>query len=155
MSGVMRRVVLLTFGVLTLGIAANDFGGTWKLNVEKSKLPPKASFVSQIMSVESLGPKKMRIAWEYILKTGQKQRSEVVFTCDGQEHPAPEIGPDFTATCEKINDTSDRIVTKKAGKTILETMNTLSDSGKVITVSQESFLRSGGQVDQTLLYERQ
>jgi hypothetical protein len=157
MSTVVRKIVPLLFGVLTIGIAANDFAGTWKLNVGKSIQPPEMTkrLVSQVMKIEDLGPNKMRITWEYVTNTGEKGHPEHEFTCDGQEHAAPEMGPGLTATCEKINATSDRIVTKKDGKTIQEMTNTLSNDSKVITVRQKSTRRNGEPVEQTLVYEKQ
>jgi hypothetical protein len=138
MNTAVRKVIPLMFGLLSIGIAANDFTGTWKLNVGKTIQPPELTkrLVSQIMKIENLGPNKMRITWEYVMNTGEKGHPVHEFTCDGQEHAAPEIGPGLTATCEKINATADRIVTKKDGKTIQEMTNTLSNDGKVITVRQ-------------------
>jgi hypothetical protein len=159
MSTAVRKVVPLMFGVLTIGIAADNFAGTWKLNVEKSMQPPSMNkrLVSQIMKIEDLAPNKMRNTWEYVMDTGEKGNSEHLLICDGQEHAAPEIRGQggFTLTCEKISATSDRIVTKKDGKTIQEMTNTLSNDGKVITVKQKSTRRNGEPIEQTLVYEKQ
>ncbi len=83
------RLTLLVLATLSLGItlAAADFTGTWKLNLEKSKLQTNNNIASETMKISQTGP-NTNTTIDTVTKSGEKLRQDFSRIYDGKEHPA-------------------------------------------------------------------
>ena len=79
------RLTLAVVATLSLGVtlAAADFTGTWKLNVEKSKLP--ADLASETMTISQTGANSYKSSIDMVTKSGEKRHTELNRTYDGRE----------------------------------------------------------------------
>ena len=83
MRVILRTAMLLSITAFSVG--AVDPVGTWKLNEQKSKLPPGGllplgakPFVSRTMTTGKIGPDQYRTIYDDTDSTGQKRRTEAV-----------------------------------------------------------------------------
>jgi hypothetical protein len=125
-------LTILSFGV---AVAAADFTGTWKLNVEKSKLPPSDTRSSQTMTITQTGTNAYKIAVDTLTKSGENRHEEYNRIYDGQEHPATGKGspPGLTEICEQIDPSTQRVTGKINGKVVGHFTSIISADGKTLT----------------------
>jgi hypothetical protein len=147
--------------ITAFSLSAVDPVGTWKLNEQKSKLPPGGlvplganPFISRTMTTEKIGPDKYRTINDDTDSTGQKRRTETVMLCDGQEHASVQRGPGYTESCQHIDASTDRFVRKKDGNPVFEMTARFSEDGKVQTLTEKG-VRNGKPFDAILVFEKQ
>ena len=134
------RLIFTVLGTLSLGVvlAAADFTGTWKLNVEKSQLPGNdlADLTSETMTISETGPNTYTTTIDIVTKSGGKRHLEINRVNDGKEHPATGVGfkqEGRTEISRQINPFTREITAKRDGKVIGEITSTVSPDGKVMT----------------------
>jgi hypothetical protein len=120
---------------LMVGVMAGaDFTGTWKLNLEKSKLGNR-DIVQGTLTLKQTGPATYASTLDFVTRAGQKRHEESIRVCDGKEHPLPALDPSkpATAMCQIGPGSTRTVVEKKSGKVIAEMTSTVSADGKALT----------------------
>ena len=116
-------------------VAAADFTGTWKLNLEKSKLPESDSRSSQLMTITSTGTNAYKIAIDTVTKSGENRHEEYNRIYDAKEHPATGAGspPGLTEICEQTDPSTLKVTGKINGKVIGHFTSIISSDGRTLT----------------------
>jgi hypothetical protein len=149
------RLTLIVLATFSLGatLAAADFTGTWKLNVEKSKLP--ADLASETMTISQTGPNSYKSSIDMVTKSGERRHTELNRTCDGREHLLTGVGirqeKGASEICQQIDPSTRKVTAKRGGKVIEEITSTLSPDGKVATVD---IRRTLGNTEEILVFNR-
>jgi len=105
---------------LSLGItlAAADFTGTWKLNIEKSTFETN-NLTSETMTISQTAPNAYTTAFDVVTKSGEKHHQEFNRIYDGKEHPLAGVNvkaEGISEICEQINASTRKITRKRGGK---------------------------------------
>jgi hypothetical protein len=143
--------ILLTSSV---ALAAENWLGTWKLNVAKSKFSPGPAPKSLTLKFEATAD-GIKLTSDGVNSEGKPTHGEYVSKFDGEDVPW-EGNPDAdTASAKKIDDNSYENIWKKDGKTTITAKVVVSDSGKTLTVNQSGTDSKGRTVNHTAVYDRQ
>src|SRR2546426_3350997 len=119
-----KRIAVAIFATLTLSltIIAADMAGTWKLNVQKSKLGKSNTTTSQIMKITRTGPDTFTTTIDWVLKSGEKRHQEIHRVMDGKEHPATGVGLQGGGTeiVQQVDASTRKVTQKRDGKVMSE-----------------------------------
>ena len=138
----------------SVALAADNWLGTWKLDVAKSKYSPgpgpKSLTLKFVATAEGI-----KLTSDGVNSEGNATHGEYVSKFDGKDVPW-EGNPDAdTASAKKINDNSYENTWKKDGKTTISAKVVVSNKGKTLTVTQTGTDSKGRTVNNTLVYDRQ
>jgi hypothetical protein len=155
---VMLSVVALT---ATAVMAADNFSGTWKLNVAKSKYSPDPAPKSGTTKIEATAD-GFKIVAEGVNWEGKKTHVEYTPKFDGKDYPEKVLldgkpdpsGADMVSV-KQIDDYAYESTTKLKGKTLVVTKNMFSKDGKTRTQTATGMNAQGKPVNNTVVYERQ
>lgn len=114
---------------------AADFTGTWKLNLQKSKLR-HANITSVTMTIEQTGPNSFRTTLDLTLTTGEKHHQAVNRVYDGKEREVAVITDSVENKQIEVSEFvtgSRKITIKKDGKVVLTINSSLSADGQTLT----------------------
>ena len=120
----MRR--LTVFAALSCGftlMAADPIVGTWKVNVEKSKM--RNPVQSEIMKIEETAPNTYRCVFDIVTPTGEKLHREIIRIADGKEHPVEGVNTNAAGASEITSPGLRRVVQNRDGS-ILENFKSSS-----------------------------
>jgi hypothetical protein len=135
-------------------LAADNWLGTWKLNVEKSKYSPGPAPKSQTLKYDA-SPGGIRLTSDGVDAEGKATHGTYSSKFDGKD-VSWEGNPDAdTSSPKKIDDNSFANVWKKGGKVTVTTKIVVSKDGKTLTVSYTGKNAKGEAVNTTSVYERQ
>lgn len=138
----------------SVGLAAENWLGTWKLNVAKSKYSPGPAPKSLTLKFEATED-GIRLTSDVLVSEGEATHAVYVSKFDGKDVPW-EGNPDAdTASAKKIDDNSYENIWKKDGKTTITAKAVVSDSGKTLTVTLVGTDSKGRTVKNVAVYERQ
>ena len=133
---------------------ADNFLGTWKLNVAKSKYAP------------GTGPRELTVTFEKagdgvkITAKGTAADSSAINTVytptyDGKDVPVTG-SPDFDAASLKMMDANTRhTVRKKGGKEVQVVHSVLAKDGKSFTATTTGVNAKGDKINSTAVFEKQ
>jgi hypothetical protein len=130
---------------------AADFTGTWKLNLQKSKLN-HANIASETMTIEQTGPNSYRTSQDITLTSGEKHHGAINRVYDGKEHAvaaADSTGHD-SEICESVTG-GRKITMKKDGKVVTIINSTVSADGQTLTNNRSN---ADGEVE-VLIFDRE
>jgi hypothetical protein len=144
-------VIALSGSVL---LAAENWLGTWKLNVAKSKYRPGPAPKSLTLKFEATAD-GIKLTFDGVDPEGKPTHGEYVSKFDGTDVPFAGNPDADTASAKKIDDNSYENVWKKEGKTTITAKAVVSDSGKTLTVTLAGTDSKGRTVNNTAVYERQ
>jgi len=138
----------------SVALAADNWLGTWKLDVAKSKYSPgpgpKSLTLKFVATAEGI-----KLTSDGVNSEGNATHGEYVSKFDGKDVPW-EGNPDAdTASAKKINDNSYENTWKKDGKTTISAKVVVSNKGKTLTVTQVGTDSKGRTVNNTAVYDRQ
>jgi hypothetical protein len=156
--GVVLSVAALT---ATVVMAADNFSGTWKLNVAKSKYSPDPAPKSGTTKIEGTADGFKLIA-DGMNFEGKKTHTEYTIKSDGKDYPDKVLldgktdpsGADMIAV-KKVDDFAFETTTKLKGKTLVVTKNVFSKDGKTRTQTSTGTNAQGKPVSNLVVYERQ
>ena len=144
-------VIALSGSVL---LAAENWLGTWKLNVAKSKYSPGPAPKSWTLKFEATAD-GIKLTFDGVDPEGKATHGEYVSKFDGTDVPLAGNPDADTASAKKIDDNSYENVWKKDGKTTITAKAVVSDSGKTLTVTLVGTNAKGQAVKNVAVYDRQ
>lgn len=155
----MKRAVLvaglLVFTVAPFAFAQNQqFVGTWKVDVAKSKYEPGAAPKNETLRFESVGD-GFKVSLDGVNQQGP-YHSEATGKFDGADVPVvatPARQARFTYSFSRLDDRTWEIVIKVNGARRLLVRNVVSEDGK--TMRGVSTVVNRWQVNQDVIYEKQ
>jgi hypothetical protein len=138
----------------SVGLAAENWLGTWKLNVAKSKYSPGPGPKSLTIKLEATAD-GIKLTSDGVNSEGKATHGEYVSKFDGKDVPW-EGNPDAdTASAKKIDDNSYENIWKKEGKKTISAKVVVSKDGKTINTTQTGTDSKGRTVNNTLVWDRQ
>ena len=147
---VLGAVMVLSSSVV---LAADNWLGTWKLNVEKSKYSPGPAPKSLTAKFEA-SPVGTKLTTDGVNAEGKATHGTYTSKFDGKDVPW-EGNPDAdTAAPKKIDDNTYENVWKKGGKVTITAKAVVSKDGKTLTVSSTGKNAKGEAVSSTAVYEK-
>jgi len=155
----------LTAAVMWLGLAAvivvpvlaqaDPQVGVWKLNVAKSKYSPGPVPTSATTTIEAAG-KGTKVSVDQTMPDGSKRQWSVTADYDGKDTPVVGNNPDAdTIARTRVNASTVRTVSKKAGKVTTTQTSAVSADGKTRTVTTKGVNAKGQTVNNVAIYDRQ
>jgi hypothetical protein len=163
----MRRFnsAALTAAAMCLGLAAvivvpvlaqaDPQVGVWKLNVAKSKYSPGPVPTSATTTIEAAG-KGTKVSVDQTMPDGSKRQWSVTADYDGKDMPVVGNNPDAdTIARTRVNASTVRTVSKKAGKVTTTQTSAVSADGKTRTVTTKGVNAKGQTVNNVAIYDRQ
>jgi len=155
----------LTAAVMWLGLAAvivvpvlaqaDPQVGVWKLNVAKSKYSPGPVPTSATTTIEAAG-KGTKVSVDQTMPDGSKRQWSVTADYDGKDMPVVGNNPDAdTIARTRVNASTVRTVSKKAGKVTTTQTSAVSADGKTRTVTTKGVNAKGQTVNNVAIYDRQ
>ncbi len=135
-------------------LAADNWMGTWKLNVEKSKYSPGPAPKSLTLKYEA-SQGGIRHTSDGVNAEGKATHSAYSSKFDGKDVPYEGNPNADTAAPKKTDDNSFEYVWKKDGKVTVSAKAVVSKDGKTLTVSQTGTNAKGETVNTTMVLEKQ
>lgn len=147
-------VTLVMMTSATMAAAADNWMGSWKLNVAKSRYMPGPGPKSQTLKFEAT-PAGIMLSTEAVGADGTTNKGGYTAKFDGTE--APWVGnPDAdTAAPKRIDANSYQTVWKKGGKATITAKGVVSADGKTLTVTQPGKNVKGDTVNIVAAYDKQ
>ena len=154
----MRRGLLLLVATLVACCAApaanpDPFTGTWKLNLEKSKLPPPVP-QSRIVHLTVDG-NKISVHEETTYASGRVATLTLEAKLDGKDYPVTGAPSADTMAYHRSGKRAIHGVAKLGGSVIQQEDATISDDGQTMTTVYTWQDAEGTQVTATAVFERQ
>jgi hypothetical protein len=137
-----------------VALAAENWLGTWKLNVAKSKYRPGPAPKSLTLVFESTAD-GIKLTSDGMDAQGKPTHAEYVSKFDGVDASWTGNPDADTASAKKIDDNSYVNVWKKNGKRTITAKAIVSKDGKTITTSLKGKNAKGQSVNNTLVFDRQ
>ena len=135
-------------------LAADNWLGTWKLNVEKSKYSPGPAPKSLTLKYEP-SQSRIKLTSDRVSADGKTMHGTYTSKFDGKDVPW-EGNPDADmAAPKKIDDNTFENIWKKGGKMTFTVKAVVSKDGKTFTVSQTGKNAKGETVNISAVYEKQ
>jgi hypothetical protein len=156
----MRRILVsvaagcVIFLSSSLVLAADNWLGTWKLNVAKSKYSPGPAPKGRTLMITS-SDEGTKLASDTINADAKETHAEYVSKFDGT-NVAWTGNPDAdTSTAKRIDDNHFVNNWMKDGKTTVKAKVAISSDGKTMTISQTGMNGKGKAVHNVEVYDRQ
>ena len=151
-------VSLAACGALVLSssvaLAADNWLGTWNLDVAKSKYSPGPAPKSLTLKFEAT-PGGIKFTGDGVSADGKPNHSMFLSKFDGKDVPY-EGNPDADiASPMKIDDNSYSNTWKKGGKATITAKVAVSADGKTMTITQTGSNAKGEAVNHTIVYNKQ
>jgi hypothetical protein len=138
----------------SVAFAADNWLGTWKLNVEKSTFNHGPAPKSMTLKLEATKD-GTRLTSDGVNAEGKTTHGTYLSKWDGKDVPWEGNPSADTAAPKKIDDNTYDNVWKKGGKVTVTAKVVVSTDGKTLTVSQTSKNAKGETVNSTVVYEKQ
>ena len=149
--------LIVTFVMLTsasMAAAAENWIGSWKANVAKSRYTPGPGPKSQTLKFEAT-PAGIKLSTEAIGADGTVAKGGYTSKFDGKD-VAWAGNPDAdTAAPRKIDDNNYENAWKKGGKATVTAKAVVSADGKTLTVTQTGKNAKGDSVNTVAVYDKQ
>ena len=135
-------------------LAEDNWVGTWKLNVAKSKYSPGPAPKSQTLRFEATAD-GIRLVSDGVNAEGKPTHGEYASKSDGKEVPWTGNPNADTASPRRIDANTYENVWKKDGKATITSRGVVSAHGKTLTITQTGTDAKGQAVNATMVYDRQ
>lgn len=138
----------------SVAFAADNWLGTWKVDLTKSKYSPGPAPKSYILKFEAT-PGGIKFTGDGVDADGKASHSMFLSKFDGKDVPY-EGNPDAdTASPKKVDDNSYDNPWKKGGKATVTAKVAVSADGKLMTITQTGTNAKGEAVNNTIVYNKQ
>jgi hypothetical protein len=136
-------------------LAADNWVGTWKLNVAKSKFSPGPAPKSQTMKFEAT-PAGTKLTVDGVNADGRVVHSGWTSKLDGKEVPWEGFNPNAdTAAPQRVDDNTYTNTWKKTGNVTVTAKVVVLADGKSLTDTQTGKTAKGEAVNSTGVFEKQ
>lgn len=136
-------------------LAADNWTGSWKLDLTKSKYtPPTAAPKSLALKFEAT-PAGTKLTADGVDAEGKPIKSGWTSKMDGKAVPWHDNPSADTASPKKLDDNTYTNTWKKAGKVTMDSKVVVSADGKTLTVTQSGKNAKGEAVSSTAVYAKQ
>ncbi len=158
----MRRSLFIgslgVFSVMLLAsstaVAADNWLGTWKLNLAKSKFSPGPAPKSLTLKFEA-SQDGIKLTSDGVDADGKPTHGSYTSKFDGKDVPWAGNPNADTASPKRIDANSYQNTWKKDGKVTVTAKAVVSADGKTLTVTQTGKNAKGEAVNTTAVYDRQ
>ncbi len=138
----------------SVALAADNWLGTWKVDLAKSKYSPGPAPKSFTVKFEAT-PGGIKFTGDGVNADGKPNHSMFLSKFDGKEVPY-EGNPDADmAAPMKVDDNGYSNTWKKGGKTTVTAKVVVSADGKTMTITQIGTNANGEAVNNTIVYHKQ
>lgn len=151
--GALAACAALVFTAST-ALAADNWLGTWKLNVEKSKYSPGPGPKSLTLKFEA-AEGGIRLTSDGVNAQGNPTHAGYTSKNDGTDVPFVGNPEADTAAPKRIDANTYENTWKKGGKSTIRTKGVVSKDGKTLTVTQTGTNSKGETVNNVAVYDRQ
>ena len=135
-------------------LAAENWIGTWKMNVAKSKASPGPAPKSQTLMFTA-SPAGITLSTEGVMADGSVRKGSYTSKFDGKD-VAWAGNPDADmAAPKKVDDNNYTNTWKKGGKAVIQAKVVVSADGKTLTVTQDGKNAKGEAMSATAVYDKQ
>src|SRR5450759_164322 len=135
-------------------LAADNWLGTWKLNVGRSKYSPGPASKSLTLKFEA-SQGVIKLTSDGADAEGKATHGTFSSKFDGKDVPWEGNPNADTAAPKKIDDNTYESVWKKGGKVTITAKAVVSKDGKTLTISQTGKNAKGETVNHTSVFEKQ
>lgn len=135
-------------------LAADNWVGSWKLNLAKSKSSPGPAPKSQVLKFEASGD-AITLTSDGVNAAGEATHGSYTSRFDGKDVPWAGNPDADTASPRRIDANTYENTWKKGGKVTVTAKAVVSKDGKTLTVSQTGKNSKGETVNNTSVYDRQ
>ena len=154
----MKRLAIALF-IVTLAVAgtayaADNYLGTWKLNVAKSTYSPGQPPKSQTTKLEAAEGGLKEIV-DRVNADGTTTHWELTAKYDGKDYPVKGDPDRDTVAVKRIDDNTLEVVSKKAGKVTASMKIVVSKDGNSLTNAVTGTNARGQQINNMLVFDRQ
>ncbi len=156
----MRKILFVLAvgsGILlasSAAIAADNWVGTWKLNVAKAKYSPGPAPRSQMLKFET-SQGAIKLTTDTVDAQGKATPGAYTSKFDGQEVRWAGNPDADTASPKRIDDNSYQNVWKKGGKVTITSKGVVSRDGKTLTITQTGTDAQGRTVNTIGVYDKE
>ncbi len=154
-----RIALLLLAGVgclasVTTVFAADNFTGTWKMNLDKSQYNPGPPLRSLTSRVDVMGD-MVNFTFDGYDATGKSiTPGELLIKLDGKDYPIAEDPARDTVAMKKIDDYTTEETNKKDGKVTTIVRTVYSKDGKSRTATTTGTNAQGQKVNNVVFFDR-
>ena len=152
LCGIAACAAVLASGSTLL--AGDNWVGTWKLNVAKSKYPSGPGPRSQTLRFEVTAD-GIRLVSDGVNAEGKPAGGQYTSKSDGKDVPWTGNPNADTASPRRIDANTYENVWKKDGKATITSRGVVSTDGKTLTITQTGTDARGRAVNWTMVYDRQ
>jgi hypothetical protein len=145
---------LVAFAGGAPAFAAESSAGTWTLNLDKSKFVPGPAPKSQTRTYADT-PDGTALTVTGIAADGSAVSQQSTFKYDGKDYPITGSANYDTLSLKRIKHGTVRSLQKKDGKVVGHTIRTISDHGKVLTLSSRGKTANGTSFHDIAVYDKQ
>jgi hypothetical protein len=135
-------------------LAAENWLGTWKVDLTKSKYSPGPAPKSYTLKFEAT-PSGIEFTGDGVIAEGKATHSMFLSNFDGKDVPYEGNADADTASPKKIDDNSYDNPWKKGGKATITAKVVVSADGKTMTITQTGTNAKGEAVNNTIVYNKQ
>ena len=151
--GFLAVCSVMLFSGSTL-LAADNWVGSWKLNLAKSKFSPGPALKSLMLKFEASGD-AIKLTSDGVNAAGEATHGSYTSKFDGKDVPWTGNPDADTASAMRIDANSYKNTWKKAGKVTVSAKAVVSKDGKTLTVSQAGKNAKGETVNNVSVCDRQ
>lgn len=151
------RTILASLAVflagVAVGLAADAYMGTWKLNEGKSKFPPGSGKNTTV--VYAAAGDNIKVTVDGVDKDGKPSHNEWTGKFDGKDYPVTGDPNSDMRSYKKVDEHTLDLTVKKGGKVTVTGKIMMSHDGKSRTVDTTGTDASGKKVMTTAVYDKQ
>lgn len=133
-------------------IAADPSVGTWKINIEKSKLRNPEAWKGRGMIIEATGPDSYKVTFERPKADGTIDRTTDVVSLDGKENPTSQGS---VRVSKRIDARHTYDIFKKDGKEVGSLDSVISPDGKTMTNHSKTVDANGKEQEDFRVFDKQ
>lgn len=155
----MKKLSLTLCAALLLAVttlqAADNYLGTWTLNVAKSKYDPGPAAKSQTTKLEAVAGGAMKEIGDRVNADSSKTHWEWTAKFDGKDYPVMGDPDRDTVALKRVDDNTVEVTNKKAGKVTNSMKIVVAKDGKSRTNEAAFTNAKGVKVHNILFFDKQ
>jgi hypothetical protein len=161
MNAFLRTILIgtvLAVGTVSVALAARGADdpviGTWTLNLEKSKFSPGPAPKSQTRTYAK-NADGTALTVNGVAADGSGISQQATFNYDGKDYPISGSADFDTLALHRVNGTTTKATQKLKGKVVGSTTRTISQHGKVLTLSTTGQSADGTHYNNVMVFDKQ